>query len=41
MASSQEDKQNKWQGRIEALEVTKSCHIDKTEELNQQWRQRC
>lgn len=33
MASSQEDKQNNCQGRIEALEVMKSCHIDKKELL--------
>lgn len=33
MASSQEDKQNNCQGRMEALEVMKSCHIDKKELL--------
>lgn len=31
VASSQGDKQKKWQGRIEALRVTKSCHLDKRE----------
>lgn len=31
MASSQGDKQKKWQWRIEALEVTNSCHLDKRE----------
>lgn len=29
VASSQGDKQKKWQGRIEALGVTKSCHLTK------------
>ena len=33
MASSQEDKWNNCQERIEALEVMKSCHIDKKELL--------
>lgn len=31
MANSQYDKQQKWQGRMEALEVTNICHSDKKE----------
>lgn len=41
MANSQYDKQQKWQGRMEALDVTNICHSDKKEKQSQQWRERC